>query len=208
MTELRAIATGKLHLDGAAAGEGIEAHLQLLAADILRERKRRLRLFPSSCFAEVGWDILLFLYTRDIPTVLRTLADEVGAPAEMAERRVSYLQKHGLVTKDVGTSGRFYALVELTPKGSQSLALYLSECFRQRQRRHWRGAKAAQPLFSGRAVAALMASSALLSIALAYSLMTGYRLVGLSIALSLVLVIGSVALIAQWIVNALIEARG
>lgn len=207
MTEVRAIAMGKLHLNGAAAGEEIQAHLQLLAADILRERKRRLRLFPSSCFAEVGWDILLFLYTRDIPTVLRTLADEVGAPPEVVERRISYLEKHGLVTKDVGTSGRFYALVELTPKGSQSLALFLSECFQQRQRRHWQGAKAAQPLFSGRAVAALMVSSAILAIALAYSLMTGHRLVGLSIALALVLGIGSVTLIAQWIVNTLIEVR-
>lgn len=101
--------------------------LKAKAREIYSLRKRRSQFFSSAMFGEAAWDMLLALYLCDEVATrqpIGALIAESGAPYSSALRWLSYLENHGLVSREPHPADRRTAFVALTDKGRGMLEAY------------------------------------------------------------------------------------
>jgi hypothetical protein len=117
----------------AAAGEGAPSgerqRLTARAKAVLAERKRRVELFSTDLFGEIGWEMLLWLYVTDEEGERQTigrLASLVGAPHTTALRWIGFLEKEGLIEKVPHPNDRRTVFVHLLRQGRDRLDRWFS----------------------------------------------------------------------------------
>jgi hypothetical protein len=146
-------------------GDVSELPLQLLAKDILADRERRLAHFPARAFGEPAWEILLSLYALNAPVLPKAL----GLSTEATSRWIRFLESEGLVSRVPGL-----APLQMTPEARHSMDLYLTTSLR-RTKGQWTDAPLQKPFgitLSLMTLVALLAATALVSIALTYELVS------------------------------------
>jgi DNA-binding MarR family transcriptional regulator len=117
-------------IDQSSAAERSAAHLPELAREILRDRRRRSKIFNPSMFGEPAWDMLLILYASmtDVPRLsVGRLSSLSGAPPTTALRWLDYLEMDRLVVREANPDDRRSDFVSLTDKGRSAMEQYLSE---------------------------------------------------------------------------------
>ena len=107
-----------------------DLHLADVAERIYRARRRRERYFPGALFAEPAWDILLDLFIskargQRVSTSGVTIA--AGIPMATGLRRLSMLEKHGLLRRYTAPDDARLTLLELTPQGYRMMQAWVSE---------------------------------------------------------------------------------
>lgn len=109
---------------------GTKEHERLArkARKILAYRRLRQDYFGKAMLGEPAWEIMLLLYATEpahAQTISR-LAELSGSSRSTALRWIDYLENRQLVRREAHPSDKRAALVELSPKGRDSLEVYLS----------------------------------------------------------------------------------
>lgn len=112
--------------------------LTRLAAEILEERSKRLKLFDQDFFGEPAWVMLLDLYISNSSFKRQSttsLCFGAGTPATTALRWLSTLERRGLVSREMDPYDRRRTLVDLTMTGKALVSAYLRDVQKGRRDR-------------------------------------------------------------------------
>lgn len=114
------------------SGEGVFLNKHSLlskAKQVIANRRRRHEIFGSAMFGEPAWDMLLLLYALDAGArqTLGRLSDMSGTTKTTALRWMDYLEQEQLVRREAHPTDRRAAVLEITEKGRDAVALYLFE---------------------------------------------------------------------------------
>ncbi len=99
-----------------------------IAEAILRHRRKRTEVLPSSLFAEHPWDALLLLFIADASSDRLNgddLARRIGCSANIMSRWIKHMSNEGLIVGD--HQGAMDASLVLTPGALQSIEVFLTD---------------------------------------------------------------------------------
>ena len=101
-----------------------------LVRRIIAQRQMRCRYFDSELFADPAWDMLLDLTAARAEhrrVSVTSLCIASGVPPTTALRWIGLLTDAGLIVRNEDASDKRRAFIELTEKGSDSMARYFTE---------------------------------------------------------------------------------
>lgn len=103
------------------------------ARQIAKARRLRLENFPEGLFGEIGWDVLLALYSElsEEKRTTAALARSLEASRSTTMRWVDHLEEQELLVRERDHPDRYLATLRLTARAQQALRIYLARIARR-----------------------------------------------------------------------------